>query len=267
MRLNNFLILEGETRSHKITEDEVYAFADDYCSDALNGYIKNTSRIFRGNTDLNSSYYIWTSGSERTSPYATNNIYNLLLSNLPSWKKYPKRDLSLVGTTNADSASHYGLDIFIVLPVDNAKIGVCSAYDIWESFSNYAGGTLNDLNISLASTIEKVTGMEIHHGQPKEYNVLLKYFDEIDKWKIGQRGRGVLKKTFEFLPHPLTEKYINNPKVKLMEILDWLLDPGDNGFKLMKSGDNFPENRELWTQDKCILINMKEFYKKFHLKK
>ncbi len=50
MRLKGFIA--EETRSKKITESEAYAFADDYCSDALNGYIKNTSRIFRGNTEI-----------------------------------------------------------------------------------------------------------------------------------------------------------------------------------------------------------------------
>jgi len=267
MRLDNFLITE--TRSKKISESEAYAFANDYCSNALNGYIKGTSRIFRGNSYLGKYYYMWEAGSERTSPYADNNIYNLLLSNLPSWKKYPKRNLSLVGTTDADSASHYGLDIFVVLPIDNAKIGVCPDYDIWDSFvGSYAGG-LNSFNGQLARAIEKLTGAVIRVGEPKTYNVLLNHLNEIDNWKKRKPSRGIMKKeASEFLPYILAEKYINNPKIKLIDIIETILDPEDNGFKLMKSGSRFTSGtaKEVWTQDKCVLINMRELYKVYQLK-
>lgn len=63
----------------------------------------------------------------------TANYYTLLFDYLPSWKKFPKRSKSFICSTSLQYAEGYGEAQFIVIPLENQKIGVCPADDIWIS--------------------------------------------------------------------------------------------------------------------------------------
>ena len=65
----------------------------------------------------------------------TENYITLLIDYiLPSWKNYPKRSKSLVCSSSKSISWGYGNKAYVVFPYNNAKIGVCSEVDLWESF-------------------------------------------------------------------------------------------------------------------------------------
>jgi hypothetical protein len=50
-------------------------------------------------------------------------------------------------------------------------------------------------------------------------------------------------------------KYDPN-KTTFLEYIQKLLSPEPNGFKLKKSGDKLPKEREVWTDSKSVLVDM-----------
>jgi hypothetical protein len=77
----------------------------------------------------------------------TSNVYTKLLSDLfPSWQKFPKRNKSVIASFDINKAADY-VDIngmlYIVLPKNGARIGICPKKDIWNSFDNFPSSISN----------------------------------------------------------------------------------------------------------------------------
>jgi len=196
---------------------------------------------------------------ERTSPFSSFNYYNLLLSNLPSWKKYPPRNRSLICSLDYHSAENYG-DAQYVFPVDGSKVGVCPEADIWLSFQNVQ--ELDDLNWQITTLIE-ASGLR----EPKTWNEVQKCFMEIDKKrddivskladddeKDSRTFYNAHTSRMNFFTHDVKYFYTKNT---LMEALEEALDPTYNKFKLVKVGDPVSPDRswhEVWTDGVSILM-------------
>ena len=103
-------------------------------SQAVEAY-KNGHRIYRGVLRQENHLSAYTVPGMRKSQNLVN-IYTPLFSHyLPSWKNFPPRDECAVCSNNINYASNYAQqNPFIIFPVNNTKIGVCSQYDIWFSF-------------------------------------------------------------------------------------------------------------------------------------
>lgn len=89
----------------------------------------------------------------RHSPNSKYNYINLLVSNLLSWKKYPKRNSSLICGDFNRSSRHFGSDysnLYLVIPKKNSKIGL-NGYDFW---SNFEFGCLNDISVHISRLID-----------------------------------------------------------------------------------------------------------------
>lgn len=242
-RFKLFLTEERESRSITVSEKEAISLIKKNCMDSFN----STTPIYRGAKSLVHGYYYWRNKGVRVSPYANNNIYMLLLSNLPSWKNYPQRNKSIVGTTEVGKS--YGSNPFIILPFNNAKIGVCNSFDIWDSFRNTGLPNLNNLNRVIADAYHWVTNEYVGMGEPKKYNELLAILDKIDNSK--ELG---IKNHFADINPKYFKMYFENEDVKLIDVLEEMLLPQKNKFKLAKAGDNLPSNVEVWTDSPCILV-------------
>ncbi len=77
------------------------------------------------------NYYEENGKKYRRSAYSTNH-YTLLLNHLPSWSKYPKRNV----ICSTYRSSHMATSQFRVIPFDDVKIGVTHASDIQESYKD-----------------------------------------------------------------------------------------------------------------------------------
>lgn len=72
----------------------------------------------------------------RKSANTTNFYTNMMTYELPKWKPFPRRDKSFIASVTTATASAYGglSSTWVCIPLENQNIGICPAYDIWESF-------------------------------------------------------------------------------------------------------------------------------------
>jgi hypothetical protein len=180
--------------------------------------------------------------SERVAPHWKQNWHNLLVSNLDSWKEYPKRNKSIIASGYKRASRHGGEDLYLVIPFDNIKFGWCSEQDFWYSFKNLK-------QTSIPYWTDMIIGDMIDaHVKETEH----------------------LKSNWKDLKYILTELEVPK-KIKdnwfyyfedktLLEHIDLKLNPEKNGFKLLDAKDvfgNLPDSNEVWTEGECILIKKK----------
>ena len=109
----------------------------------------------------------------------TSNVYTKLLSDLfPSWQKFPKRSESIVATFSIEKADDY-VDIngmlYIVLPKNGARIGICPKKDIWNSFDNFPSSisNLSQFNSAFCYLVSEIYQLS---GNIKDKNDIEKIF-------------------------------------------------------------------------------------------
>jgi hypothetical protein len=248
MRLKQY-ITEG--RSKEIKEDEVIDLIKKNCKQALNKYKKGIV-IYRGvEMDVSYTFVDPKSGKPRRSAN-TSNYYTLINDNSPLWKQYPKRSESLICTTNKFTPEGYGTS-YIVLPYDNAKIGVCSESDYWDSFPNLSRLVDGYYNIGFFN---------------RELETLFKQVDiplSDNSYNGIQHSFGLFDLTFnhdiESIESLIYEDEYNILKGydkvwDLMKHFNILLAPEPNKFGLYKiSNLGKYKEREVWTDSKAVLIN------------
>jgi len=167
------------------------------------------------------------------------NYVTLLVDHiLPSWKDYPKRSKSLICST-IDGRTFYGSTTYVIFPYDKGKIGESTRRDWWISFPNLKASIPN-LNYALEK-ISNYIGIPLSETDPKKLERLLQKVDYDD----------VINAT------PLHVSTLTNFRTgSFLEFLDDLLSPRNNNFKLKKSGQNLLKNVEVWTDSKCVLVDM-----------
>jgi hypothetical protein len=179
----------------------------------------------------------------------TSNYYTILFSNLPSWHSFPKRNNCLVATTSYTTAFNYG-DVYLVLPFNGAKIGVCPSEDIWFSFRD---------KINIRSLFNFNNALKNAGVSDNSYQELLTSFYE-NKSNVSK----ALNREYIIKP-PVWINQIN--KIKTISGVEYalnkLFDPYTNGFTL-QSIYNLPNDSEVWTDSKAYLISVKSrFYKTY----
>jgi hypothetical protein len=128
-----------ETRSTKLSEDEFNKLVKTKCSDFLSNP-KLLQRI-KGNYDGDYSY-INPKVSHRNPLMKEDgggvfsSHHTLLMDNLPSWKGFPKRTQSLIGSTNITIDPVFGSHYYFVIPYDGAIFSVAPGSDLWASACN-----------------------------------------------------------------------------------------------------------------------------------
>lgn len=244
MRLGKYLVEAGmggyheynKPRSENINFEEAATLALDYHSNALDG-----TAIYRS-MYTTTPEYVFTDPSIGTRVSANvPNYYTLIIDNHPAWKKFPKRSESVICSTSRDYSE------YVVLPEDGAKIGICPTYDIWESFGRSG---IESLDI-WTYDFEKVLGTR---GLDKSWNQLRKAINTVSK-----RKNYVATSIWELISkvskhNRWMREYFNGDEDDFLKFIRNLFDPKKNGFKLAKSGDTLPKEKELWTDGKCLII-------------
>lgn len=244
-----------------LKEDEFIDLAKKHCSEVFS---HDTPFVARG-IDMNLSGPEDIFGLSKPSTIErrsanTSNEYNLLLSNLPSWKKYPRRNKSNICTTagNLEYAGNFGV-IMTVLPFNGAKFGVCPKYDLWGSFKTLEDlygdkdYTVSYLNHELTKLIEEA-GIKLIHSNDS-YEVLVSALDAATKYLQGPKLK-IDKK------YKLIYQDVINGSMTLLQFLEKILDPKVNGFRLtnyaglksISSGEH-----EVWTDSDCLMMSTEHF--------
>lgn len=130
MRLYSFLNEAINNVETEINKDEFYKLLKEKCKNNLKDVLNSKSiHIYRG-IKIDDRFLKFTGNKIRKSAN-TSNYYTILFSDiLESWKNIPKRNKSLICTTDYIKASEYG-QAYLVIPYDNTKIAYCDADDFW----------------------------------------------------------------------------------------------------------------------------------------
>ena len=172
----------------------------------------------------------------------TFNYYTLWMSNNLDWSKYPKRNRSLICTTDLYTSQDYG-EPTIVVPLMNCKIGVCPTSDLWQSFKlvPQIGSFIDDLSFWFDQKWPDEDNDDLTY---QELLIKLKNFTPIDC-------------TRDCRLKQLLDRF-NNAE----ELMQAIFNPIENNFKLLSWKQfNIKGTRELWLSAHCLIINITTFEK------
>jgi hypothetical protein len=226
------------------------ALKDD-CFDALNA-MKSGRYIFKGIEGLSETIAITDPKLMERKSANTRNHYTLLMDNLPSWQNYPKRSRSLICSTSKSRAGDFG-NLYLVVPFDNASIGVCSDHDLWGGFP-YLDESLG------ISVVADINDMFVEAGiSDSSYNDFLDSCLLHKANLLNSKYHGA-EDLYELLAPADT-------KGDIVRILDKLLNPKLNKFSLEDvagiPAHNEHNSHEVWTDSKAYLIEASsEVYEK-----
>ena len=273
-----------ETRSTKLSEEEFINLVKTKCTDFLSKP-KLLQRI-KGSYDGDYSY-INPKLSHRNPLMKEDggggvfsSHHTLLMDNLPSWRLFPKRTQSLIGSTNITIDPVFGNNYYFIIPYNGAKFSVAPGSDLWASscmigdieyqFDDYFSEVFLQAQISDSS----------YESMMKDLQELYNIFME-DNDKLENDISSYLLNIFE-----LSQEYgITDIKIAFDEFFapDKFKGSKNKSFSLMNYSEisNIPEpvgessrdviNREFWTDSECLIVycgegnNMtkNEMYQKF----
>jgi len=119
--------------THELNKDEFNHMLKTYCSD----FKCSDMPIYRCTNILNNPKYLYVDANDaphhyiyrkrklRKSYYISNNTYTIFINHLPSWKKFPKRQI----ICSTGKIKHFG-QCYRVIPFNNSNWGVVPADDI-----------------------------------------------------------------------------------------------------------------------------------------
>jgi hypothetical protein len=126
-----------ESRTSELNEEEFRKILNEKCKD----FIKTPKLLQRSKTKSSPKFTYINPKEHLRSPLVSNDPWLavgvaskhhiLLMDNLPSWSKFPKRSQSLIGVTMEDPRSLFGKERYLVIPYDGAKFGVAPSSDLW----------------------------------------------------------------------------------------------------------------------------------------
>lgn len=200
----------------------------------------------------------------------TSNIYTRLMSDiLPSWKAFPPRNRAAICTTSASNASDYG-DIYAIFPENGTEIGICSDYDIWNSFDDniqkYKIYNMAEFNEAIIEFISMIDGISedgvidiFHSGSVSDLDDT---FDILDNNIVTKDIGAEVIKNINSKPFMkfLYDKISHGSDIRT--VLDNLLSPKMNGFTTVNISSgakigkkyNYVLGREVWFSGKYVAV-------------
>ncbi len=137
-----------ESRTAELLEEEFLNLVKTKCRD----FIKTPKYLQRMKSSYNGEYSYINPIKSHRSPLIKDefegggvfsNHHTLLMDNLPSWKYFPKRTQSIIGSTNFNYDTSFGNHYYCIIPYDGANFGVAPSADLWNSSCKI---TLNNNN-------------------------------------------------------------------------------------------------------------------------
>lgn len=137
MRIKTFKLFES--RTSELSKSEFKKILHENCKE----FVKNPKLLQRSKdikyTEIKEISYMNPKLHNRNPLMNSDNFHDgvsskhciLLMDNLPSWNKFPKRNQSIIGCTDVDPRSIFGHHKFLIIPFDNAKFGVAPSSDVW----------------------------------------------------------------------------------------------------------------------------------------
>lgn len=252
--LKSYKIFENYNRfgTKTLSEKEFDQIRKENCKN----WTKAETEIFRGMPDLGDYLLVDPLKGDFRSSIEDTNIHLDLMSNLPSWKDYPKYERCVIGGTRGSATGAYGESVYEMVPFDGVKIGVCPESTIWESFGNDSydswGGDIYLVEHFLDALDLDTSWNQVGGGTIETKLKSLGKISEIPN-KDQDAINNFLMRHAEFSwkkPNEITGEdcfnFINNS----------LFNPKVRGFKLLNYDQNFSteKGKQIWTEGPVLLI-------------
>ena len=123
-----------ESRTSELSEAEFRKILHEKCKD----FVKAPKLLQRSKTSegpifsyINPKIYTREPMNSDLIVGVSSRHHTLLMDNLPSWSKFPKRSQSVIGLTSADQRIIFGSHRYLIIPFDGANFGVAPSSDLW----------------------------------------------------------------------------------------------------------------------------------------
>ena len=255
-----------------LTKDEVIEILMTKCKKFLNWGKDYTEGCLIYRKDENRGDFLLVnpkiSSQDRIAPYAFKNYHNLLISNLESWKDWPRRNKSLICASSYRALSHGGGFIkgpsvdYVIIPFDDTMVATGDRSDFWNCFSNlpkdedFMEEDLDRPSIAyyMTSLVHELD-RDVKPSLNTNWNELKSFLEE------SEASEQIISKYFTTDYEILWDDNLN-----LLENLNILLNPKSNNFKLTditgvmnlysQLDTNESEASESWFEDESIMIRL-----------
>jgi hypothetical protein len=255
-----------------LTKDEVIEILMTKCKKFLNWGKDYTEGCLIYRKDENRGDFLLVnpkiSSQDRIAPYAFKNYHNLLISNLESWKDWPRRNKSLICASSYRALSHGGGFIkgpsvdYVIIPFDDTMVATGERSDFWNCFSNLPKDEdfmEEDLDRPSIAYYMTLLVNELDRNVKPSLNT---NWNELKSFLEGsEASEHIISKYFTTDYEVLWDDSLN-----LLENLNILLNPKSNNFKLTditgvmnlysQLDTNESEARESWFEDESIMIRL-----------
>lgn len=221
--------------------------AVDFYKANCNNWDLDGTLLYRGVTNTNKDYIIIEPAKYKRTVGDSSTLYNSIIHILDEWKDYPNRLHSVIVSTSEDYAITYSKNIkslYVVIPTNDTKIGMCNANDFWYTFDY----------------MNKVTKLPVFKLMKKLQIIIDKENLKINKDDLSLKLND-LKNTYtdnEFY-NAWSNSYSNKT---LYQVLEDLFSTEKNNIQLVKKQDDIYNNGsdyELWIGNNCLLIQYEKF--------
>ena len=254
-----------ESRTAEITDKEFVWLVKDNCKD----YLANPKYMQRMKGEFNGDYSYIDPKMHRRMPLMVDSTgvvsahHTLLMDNLPSWKSFPKRSESLIGSLKFSEDQAFGQRCYLVIPYDGARFGLAPCSDLWGSycevgdmkyeFDTIFTSRLTDLGVSEKSYAAMMKDLQHwyddylirEHNKESKRNLssMEQYFSYIDNifMNFSSDGIGSVEEGFDKYFAP--QKFSSRTGAFAKEFKNV-------GYEGLESIDK----REFWTDSRCILV-------------
>jgi len=252
-----------ESRTAEITDDEFVKLVKENCQD----FLENPKYLQRMKSEFNGEYSYIDPKQHVRKPLmdipagVVSAHHTLLMENLPSWKSFPKRSESLIGSLKFNDDQAFGQRCYLVIPYDGANFGLAPASDLWGSycevgdmkyeFDSVFTERLTDLDVSEKSYEAMMKDLQhwyddyLIRESNKEYKRNLSYIDNIFM-NFSSDGIGSVEEGFDkyFAPQKFSSR-VGSVAKEFKSV----------GYNGLVSDDK----REFWTDSRCFLVYLEDF--------
>lgn len=212
------------------------------------------------------------STQERIAPYSGKNYHNLLISNLESWKGWPRRNKSLICASSYRALSHgagfvKGPSVdYVIIPFDDTMIATGDRSDFWNCFPNLPKDEeFTEDDLDRPSIAYYMTSL-VHELDRNPKTSLNTNWSELKSFLEGcEVSEHIINKYFT-----TDDIVLWNDNLNLLENLNVLLNPNSNSFTLTDITGTMnlyselyveeSEALESWFEDEALMIRTELLY-------
>ncbi len=243
-----------------LDKDSAIKKISERCSESLQQAIKGTCLYFAESSDL--EFGLMRPDVMNYDEDDRYQLLHILMENTAGWAKFPKRERSVITSTSSVPMDK-NHNVFIILPVNGTKLGICTEDDFYTSFDKIE----QEFDVKDAYEFEQslrqllncvnhfVHEIDIEDWTNSDVIKVCKMFDNIMTSMKGSYN-------FKIFYETTTGNSLRNwsKKTPLYDQICHFMDPELNGFEVKKITEiKKQKNREVWFSNECYIISKNLF--------